>query len=251
MKGLIAFLCTALPSGAALAQEKLTGSNVDVRTGLAFKALDATVQKLLPAGWELNAPASGPTRGANLSVTLLEQVTSQDAEGKPVAPLRGAVMTIPAKKTGSDAAGPMVFAGLFPPAATPGAYGVYLPARVTVERRLRTDAEGKTTVDESWELRGEDGHALQIQLQYVRATAARSKAEAKVYSGAKPDFFRIYRIELASDVARSTATGVDRVSRFSLKAAGQKLAPLFDGSEQLIAITAIPWYSRQVYVPGL
>jgi hypothetical protein len=91
--------------------EKLTGTNVDVRTGLAFKASDAAVRKLLPAGWEPNPAAGGPTQGANLNVMLLEQIISQDPEGKPVALLRGVVMTIPAKKTGSDAAGPMVFAG--------------------------------------------------------------------------------------------------------------------------------------------
>ena len=33
-------------------------------------------------------------------------------------------------------------------------------------------------------------------------------------------------------------------------AAGEKIAPLFDGSQQLISVTSIPWYSRQVYLPG-
>lgn len=230
--------------------EKLTGSNVDVRTGIAFKARDAAVRKMLPAGWEPNPAAGGPTQGANLNVMLLEQITSQDPEGKPVALLRGVVMTIPAKKTGSDAAGPMVFAGLFAPPGAPGAYGVYMPAKVTAERRLRSAVDGKTTVDEFWELIGDEAHALKIELQYLRGAAARAKTETRVYSAATPDFFRIYRTELASDVARSTATGVDRVLRFSLKASGRKIAPLFDGSEQLVAVTAIPWYSRQVYVPG-
>jgi hypothetical protein len=69
-------------------------------------------------------------------------------------------------------------------------------------------------------------------------------------SAAKPDFYRIYRFELASDVARSTATNVDRVSKVSLKATGAKIAPLFDGSQQLIAVTSVPWYSRQVSLPG-
>jgi hypothetical protein len=99
-------------------------------------------------------------------------------------------------------------------------------------------------------LLSDEAHALKIELQYVRGTAARSQVETKVYSAAKPDFFRIYRTELAADVARSAATDVDRVLRFSLKASGRKIAPLFDGSEQLVAVTAIPWYSRQVYVPG-
>jgi hypothetical protein len=199
------------------------------------------VRKLLPAGWEPNPAASGPTQGANLNTMLLEQITSQDAEGKPVAPLRGVVMTIPAKKTGSDAAGPMVFAGLFAPPGAPGAYGVYMPAKVTAERKLRSNVDGKTTVDEFWELIGDEAHALKIELQYVRGAAARAKVETRVYSAST---------ELASDVVRSTATGVDRVLRFSLKASGRKIAPLFDGSEQLVAVTAIPWYSRQVYVPG-
>jgi hypothetical protein len=51
-------------------------------------------------------------------------------------------------------------------------------------------------------------------------------------------------------VARSTANGVDRVGKISVKGTGEKLAPLFDGAQQLISVTSIPWYSRQVYLPG-
>jgi hypothetical protein len=35
-----------------------------------------------------------------------------------------------------------------------------------------------------------------------------------------------------------------------VKGTGEKLAPLFDGTQQLISVTSIPWYSRQVYLPG-
>lgn len=118
-----------------------------------------------------------------------------------------------------------------------------------IERKQRT-ADGKTTVDETWQLTGEAGNAIEVELQYQRGTPARGKVEAKVFSGAKPDFYRIYRFELASDVARSTATDVDRVSKVSLKATGAKIAPLFDGSQQLIAVTSVPWYARQVSLPG-
>ena len=51
-------------------------------------------------------------------------------------------------------------------------------------------------------------------------------------------------------MARSTANGVDRVGKISVKGTGEKLAPLFDGAQQLISVTSIPWYSRQVYLPG-
>lgn len=252
MSKLVALALAALLPGGALAQEKLSGTNVDTRIGLAFNAPDATIRKLLPAGWEPNPPTSGPARGANLNLVLVDSVSAQDAEGKPVTPNRGIALVIPAKKTGSDAAGPMVVGGLFAPHYAPGAYGVFLPAKVSIERKVHSDPEGKATVDETWDLRGEDGHSIHIRVAYVRGTPARSKTEAKVYSGTKPDYFRIYRVEQGSDVARSTETGVDRVSAFSLKASGPKLSPLHDGSAQLVAVTAIPWYSRSVHVvPGL
>ena len=78
----------------------------------------------------------------------------------------------------------------------------------------------------------------------------RGYQESLVYSGAKPDFYRVYRFEQATDVVRSTVTGVDRAQNVSFRASGRQLTPLFDGSEQLISITAIPWYSRQIFLPG-
>ena len=31
---------------------------------------------------------------------------------------------------------------------------------------------------------------------------------------------------------------------------GDSKRPLFDGSEQLIGVTSVPWYTRQTYLPG-
>ena len=53
-----------------------------------------------------------------------------------------------------------------------------------------------------------------------------------------------------ADIARSTAMSVDRITKVSFKASGPKLAPLFDGSEQLISVTSIPSYSRTIFLPG-
>ena len=52
-------------------------------------------------------------------------------------------------------------------------------------------------------------------------------------------------------MGRSTATGVDRVINFSFKATGPRLAPIFDGNEQLLAITSVPHYSRTIYLPAM
>ena len=239
-----------LLTGSTLAQEKLSGSNVDVRTVLAFRAPDTAVQRLLPEGWEVNSPTTGPARGSNVSLVLVNQVVAQDSEGKPVSPSRGVALVVPARKKGTDTTGAMVVGGLFSPDAAPGVYGVFLPASVVINRRERIEVEGKIGVDESWEFKGADGHAIEVQVQYDRGVPARGKSELKVFSGVKPDFFRIYRTDSVTDVARSTATGVDRVSRVSLKATGRKFAPIFDGTEQLISVTSIPSYSRQVFLPG-
>jgi hypothetical protein len=46
--------------------EKLSSTELHVHTQLRFKAPDAAVQKLLPPGFELNAPAAGPNKGSGL-----------------------------------------------------------------------------------------------------------------------------------------------------------------------------------------
>ena len=70
-----------------------------------------------------------------------------------------------------------------------------------------------------------------------------------VYSAAKPEFYRIYRVEAAADVVRSTATNIDRAQTATFTASGPKLSPIFDGKEQLVSITSLPFYSRQVTLP--
>src|SRR2546428_8732349 len=114
-----ASLCIALCliAAPALAQEKLSGTNVDTRLGFAFKAPDAAVQKMIPAGWELNSPTSGPNRGANLNLSVVDQVTSQDAEGKALTPYRGVAVPVPVHRKGSAEGGPRGLQGRCWPAA--------------------------------------------------------------------------------------------------------------------------------------
>jgi len=88
---------------------------------------------------------------------------------------------------------------------------------------------------------------LEVQLQFVRGVPTHGKVEPKLHSGGKPEFYRHYKVELVA--VRSTATGIDRVNKFSIKATGLRFAPLFNGSEQLIRITSVPGYSLAVYVP--
>jgi len=51
-------------------------------------------------------------------------------------------------------------------------------------------------------------------------------------------------------VVRGAGTGAERLQKVSLKATGEKVSPLFDGTEQLISLISLPWYARETYLPG-
>jgi hypothetical protein len=234
----------------AAAEEKLVGTYGEVRTVLAFKASPAAVQKLLPEGWESAPIAGGPSKDANLNVVFMDWITVTNPDGTPGNTARIAAIVAPARKKGTQEAVPMVVSGLAPGSFAPGPYGTEPPAKVTVDRHERTDASGTSTAEEAWEYVGDGGDKIQLQLRYTRGVAERSKIEAKPHSPVKPEFYRIYRIEQAADVVRSTVTGVDRVQNISFTASGPKLSQLFDCKEEVVSITSLPWYSRQVTLPA-
>jgi hypothetical protein len=236
----------ALAASPALAQEKLVGTNMDVRTILHFKVSDAAIQKLLPAGWEVN-PATGPAAGANLRVTFVDQMAAADATGKPQAPVRNLIFGIPAKRAG-ESGGLLIFAGLSPGAGGP--YGASMKAVNTVERKIAHAPGAPSIVDESWDYKAENGHAASLQVQHVRGTAERNKAELRVYAQPKPEFYRIYRFEQGVDVVLAADGNSERLKKITFKASGEKLSPLFDGSEKLISVISVPWYQREIYLPG-
>jgi hypothetical protein len=155
-QALIALLL--LLAAPALAAEKFVGGNVDVRTILAFKAPDPAVRKFLPEGWDLDVANSGPAKDINLRLTLIDRLTAYDAEGKVLDPVRVTTLSIPAKKTGSETRGTMLFLIYSSSAGgVPGPYGVSVQANTNVERRVRMDPAGATTAEESWELQSQDG----------------------------------------------------------------------------------------------
>ena len=240
---------TLLAAAPALAAEKYVGSNVDVRTVLAFKVADAAVQKFLPDGWQPDVVTAGPAKDVNLRVTFIDRIVNQDAAGKALEPVRIAHLSIPAKMKGSQTGGTMLFRIYSSSAGgVPGPYGVSVHAPANMERKVRIDPAGIGTVEELWEFKSQDGNSIQLQIQYARGASTPDKAETKFYSAAKPEFYRIYRSEQSTDVVRSPAA--DRVQKVLFKAFGPTLSPLFDGSEQLIGVTSDPWYTRQTFLPA-
>jgi len=78
---------------------------------LSFQVADSALQKFVPAGWQSNPVSTGPSKGANVLLVLIDTLTMQGPDGKPGNASQGAVLVFPAKKTGTEATVPMVFAG--------------------------------------------------------------------------------------------------------------------------------------------
>ncbi len=236
-----------LLAGPAVAQEKFAGTSVDVRTILSFKVSAPSLQRLLPAGWELNPASSGPSAGANLRVTFIDQLRGTDGAGRQTAPIQYVIFSIPVKHGGVETEPLMIVTGLSP--RGPGPYATNVKSANTSERRIRHELT-ETIVNESWECIGDDGSSVSMQLQYRAGDVVPRKVEIRNYSQVKPAFFRIYRYEGLEDTVSGAGTGAERLQKISFKARGGVLSQLFDGTEQLVGVTAVPWFSRAIYLPG-
>jgi len=229
--------------------QNVTEWSSETRTVLAFRVSPAALQRLLPDGWT-SAPSTSPASpGANLNVTLMERTIVLDPQGKPIGSgtARYAVFAVPTLNAKTGQPNTIVVGGLSPEGA--GAYGVYLTATTSrFERTIGAEVDGQARVRESWELVAPSGERLSLQIAYRRGPAARGRVETVVHSAIHSDFQRTYRIEQATDLVRS-ANAPDRVESLDFKASGPKLAQLFDGTERLVAVTAIPHYVREISIP--
>ena len=232
-----------LPARAETLVEKVW----ETRTYLYFRIDDALAQAVLPAGWRPVTVSQGPAKGANLILVLIDRLLATDAERQPLAPAtnRLLVAVLPGRDSGSDAAGPVVVGGISAAAeGAPGAYRTYAAGKVELSRSAR-DGE----VDEDWEAEAPDGNRLTLGLSYRQGVPALLGFDQKTYSGADPGFYRIYRGDWGVDAIRSGPAGVDRVTRLELTAAGPLLGRLLDGAQQLIDVSAVPWYRRDTFLP--
>ncbi len=226
--------------------EKFVGRGTETRTFLYFKVSAAALREFVPDGWQICPVGSGPAAGANLLAAFVDQATSLDAEDKPVDPMRYVLFEIPVSSAATGATALMLFTGLSTGGA--GIYDTNLMATAQVERRIRHEPSG-STVGESWDFQAAGGESVSLQLRFRRGPVSVQQVESRVYSQVRPSFSRIYRVEQAVDVVHPTGEP-GRLTEVALKARTAKLAPLFDGTEQLTAIISVPVYARRIFLPG-
>jgi hypothetical protein len=249
--------CAALLAVAAsmpqpAAAETLVEHSAEARMQLDFHVPDAALKAMLPAGWEPVVATAGAAKDANLRMIFIDRIDVTKPDGSPQGQSQLVYLAIPIKQASSTAAGQMIIAGLTTDAKdAPGPFGVYLPATTHRMERTTSSGNGKPTMtEEHWEFAAASGERMEIHLKYERGVARRNSNEVKFYSPVNPSFYQTFKIEQGLDIMRNATIDVkDRVAEFQYKASGGKIGALFDGSERVLSIDALPWYTRAISIP--
>jgi hypothetical protein len=248
----VLLLVAALTASAPAWSEKHVQSTLESRLVLAFRANPAEVQRWLPAPWVIQPDASGSSKGANITLTFLERLLDQDAEGKAaeIPTYRNVVVEIPARNPQTNESGP-VLVRIFTTAGAPGFYKTGVRAAIERETASKGAGSDPGIASEGWELKDSKGGTLTLQIRYDRSVPVRAKTEARPRSGIDPTLSRIYRIEQSIDVVKSIPEGIDRMRNLRFRNNVAELDKLFDGKELLVSVISIPWYTRQTFLPDL
>ena len=225
-------------------------TNVDSRVEVGVRVPQAELQRWLPAPWEVSPVPEGPLKNANLVLSFVDRLHGQDAEGKPTGSARRVVLSVPARNAATGELAPLVirtFEG-DPKTVPPGTYKNDIPATVRREQTLKGAGVEPGSGSEAWEARDGAGGAIELRLQYQRGALRRVKSESRPRSAVDPGFFRIYRIDQGVDIVKSAGLGIDRAS-YQLRVTAPELRKLFDGTEEVVFISVVPWYLRQVSFP--
>jgi hypothetical protein len=231
-------------------QERLLSTAAEVRTVLCFRVPDLALREWLPPEWRVVPYADEAHAGANLRLPLTDQQMAFDADGKPRPTAPFVPLVVPAIRDGMDVPAPMVIAVLTAHVGggTSDPYGNAIWAKGEVRRCSTTGVDAVTSIEEAWSFEGRDGTRLTLALRYVSGAPVYGRRDFKIYSGARPEFYRIYRVEHGEDIIMSKPLGIDRTRSLAFEAIGPQLSQLFDGSAQVISIAALPWTRREVWL---
>ncbi|MDJ0637584.1 MAG: hypothetical protein QNJ20_02020 [Paracoccaceae bacterium] len=228
--------------------ETLVGSNVDARVLVGLNANADGIEALMPEGWASVPFPSGPLKGSNLLMVLIDGILEMDPDGKPLDPpnRRAAVLVGLGKK---DDAVRLYVLRLLTTVPERNPYSVNVAAEVSRTRSLVGSADGTRKSSDEWRISSAAGEELVFRLDYVEGKRGWSMGESFPHSAADPDFSRIYRYEQMVDLVMSKAVGKPSSGDYSLTNGISDLETVLDGSEEIIAILDVPVYVRDVFLP--
>lgn len=198
----------------------------------------------MPEGWNL-APFGGPFEGSDLLVLMIDRLLDLDAEGEPAEIAQYSSMVLASLATAGDESRVYV-TRIYAPDESLNAYSNTLAATLGAEHMLKSGGTGNA----AWSVEMPDGGGgLRFEMTFEGGTRGRVVGETFPYSAAKPDFHRIYRYTQLTELLMSKPAGVDHVVEFVFESSIGELAPMFDGSEELVAVMRLPIYMRETWLP--
>lgn len=237
-------------AGQAHAQT-LVEHGAEFRMQIDFAVPDAALRKFLPAGWEPAIATQGPAKDCNIRVIFIDRADITNAEGVPTGSNRLVYLAAPVKQSGTANAGQMIIAGLSADAKeVPGPFGNYELATSHTMSRSLADNGKVTTGEETWSLAAASGERLDLHIKYERGPARKGSQEVKFFSPGNPSVYQIFKVDSGIDIMRNATVPIrDRVTEFSYKISGGRLAAMFDGTEKVLSLDSFHWYSRAIYQP--
>jgi hypothetical protein len=226
--------------------------SAEVRMQLDLAVSPQALQKLLPAGWEPAVATAGPAKDCNVRMIFVDRVDINAQDGAPRGTNKFVYLASPIQKTSGDVASQMVIDGITAdPKDAPGPFGVYQAASdFRVDRSSHSVPGGPIQNEETWSFTAANGEHMELHLTYERGVARKVSSETKFYSAAAPDTYQIWKIDQGLDIMRNATVQVpDKVKSLDLKASGGKVGTLFDGTQRVVSVDALHWYSRAVSSP--
>ncbi len=243
-------LFLAISAKAPASAETYLGSNVDSRVVIAFKVDDKAAQGWLPADWDLTPFPGGPIAGANLLAVLVNSHLVLDPEGNPATPAsyRGVALASLAGHEGSDEKRLFVTRVYVTDLAI-NPYKNSVAASVGRSASYKGEPDAPPARTEEWTIGVESGGEMTISMDYRADSPTWSTSKSFVYSAVEPDFHRIYRYDQLADLVMSVPLEKKAAGEITFNTSIPELTPMFDGSEEMVAVIAVPVYVRKLYLP--
>lgn len=242
----VCLIVSAVSAGA----ETLTGSNVDSRMMLGFRASAEQVQSRLPDGWTSIPFPTGPLKGANLLVGLEERLFAADVNGKPLAlPTSRAIALLGLARKSDGKEIRLYVLRVFSSDPDYNMFKNAIPAKVARSSAVTGDENSGRRHKEEWKADLGDGGTLSVTTTFATGRGSWVSDQARPYSNVDPAVSHIFRYDQLVELAMSIPANKPLTGNFHLSTSIPALTGLFDGSQQLLAIMNIPVYVRNVFIP--
>ena len=232
-------------------EKVLVGSYVYSRTMLLFRVRDESLQSWLPAPWRVRHFSSGPWTRVNLAVGFCDVPSIWGPSEKPASPFSNRYVPLNGPIQGPEAdeatnawyrayaIHPDALVGWGGFAAHPGVQAEFSVAQTT--RGLGSEL----VVTEHREVRTERG-SIELDIEYEPGPLQPHAWNRKIVFAANPSSALFYKNQEFRDYITGDGLGPARLRHLRYRIAVPELE-MFDGTEELISVTAVPWSRREVY----